>query len=427
MRVLVLGAAVSGLAAARLARRLGWEVSLYDRNPDAVADIDGVSATGGDWDRRLLDHVDRVVTSPGFPEHGDPIVDTVAAGLPLHSEMAFAAEHLAVPYLAVTGTNGKTTVTETAARMLSAGGVKAVAAGNIGTALSDVAGEPWDVVVVEASSFQLRFAPDFRPLAAAVTNVAPDHLDWHRTMTAYQDAKAVVFAHLDTDDVLTYDADDPGASELVTRARCRLVPASGWRRLADGAFAHAGRLVIDGTPLPLAPVGPAYAVDLAMSAVLARAGGATLDGIGSVAAGFEPGAHRRSLVGSWDGVRWIDDSKATNPHAAAAAVAAYPSVVLIAGGRNKGLDLAPVVASDTVRHVIGLGEAAADLERLVDAERYRGAVDMAEAVSLAADLAAPGDVVLLAPGCASFDMFDSYAHRGAVFADAVRAQMEGGR
>ncbi len=164
----------------------------------------------------------------------------------------------------------------------------------------------------------------------------------------------------------------------------------------------------------------AYTMDLVAAATIATHMGASPAGVEQVVAGFVPGEHRRSLVGSWNGVTWINDSKATNPHAAIASVAAYPSVVLIAGGRNKGLDLSPIVAASSVRAVVGIGEAAAELRAVTESHRYFDAADMDEAVVVADSIARQGDTVLLAPGCASFDMFDSYAARGDAFAGSVR-------
>jgi UDP-N-acetylmuramoylalanine--D-glutamate ligase len=164
----------------------------------------------------------------------------------------------------------------------------------------------------------------------------------------------------------------------------------------------------------------AYTMDLVAAATIAEQLGATLSGIESTIASFAPGEHRRSVVGRWEGIDWVNDSKATNPHAALASVEAFPSVVLIAGGRNKGLDLSPIVAAPNVRLVIGLGEASAELEQATESTRYRDAPDLATAVAIADAESSSGDTVLLAPGCASFDMFDSYAQRGYEFARLVR-------
>lgn len=419
MKVLVLGAAVSGKAAARLALHLGHQVTVYDRDPETAREAPGAATiVTGPWDHGLLDAVDLVVTSPGIPEHAPPVRDAIAAPAPLISELEFAATHLAAPYVAVTGTNGKTTVTEATAAMLRAGGLRACAAGNVGLALSDVALDEWDCVAVEASSFQLRFIDRFHPKAAAIVNIAPDHLDWHGTFAAYAAAKARIWENQTPGDVLVYDAADHEAERVAAPARSRRVAASGTRRPPGGSGPEGDRLVVGDLTFPLPDLDRIWMLDLTIAATLAAAAGASAAGIGEVIAGFTPGRHRRTVIARRNGVTWIDDSKATNPHAAAASAAAYPSVVLIAGGRNKGLDLAPLVAVPSVRHVIAIGEAAPELVAAGGA-KVTVAADMAAAIDDAAALARSGDTVLLAPGCASFDMFESYQQRGEVFADLV--------
>lgn len=421
MRTLVLGAAVSGRAAVRLSQARGDDVAIYDRNADALQPLRHTAEVlSGEWDAAALQGVDQVVTSPGFPEHIGPIPDVMSAGIPLLSEMEYAARDLDARYAAVTGTNGKTTVTSVAADMLVASGVDAVAAGNIGTALSDIAFDPPAVIVIEASSFQLRFVDGFHPAAAAILNIAPDHLDWHHGMGEYVAAKQRIFENQTPDDIVVFDADDDGASAAVSPARARHIPVSG-RRIPDGGFGpNADELVIGAGRMPRPALDTAYTMDLIAAATIADHLGATLDGIATTVERFVPGVHRRSVVGRWDGVSWVNDSKATNPHAALASVAAFESVVLIAGGRNKGLDLGPLAVAPTVRTIIGIGEAAAELEEAADPARYLGAADLDDAVAIADRQARSGDTVLLAPGCASFDMFESYAVRGEEFARAVR-------
>ena len=426
MRALVLGAAVSGRAAARLAIRSGRRVTVWDADPAAAASLtsEGIPAVGGSWSADLLEGVDLVVVSPGIPENALPIVETLEARVPLWSEVEFAWRQLTAPVVAVTGTNGKTTVTSLIADMLGRSGLATVAAGNIGTALSDVVGGAWEFVVVEVSSFQLRFTDRFRPEVAVLLNVAPDHLDWHGSLHAYTAAKARLFANQGPEQVLVYDADDPGAAALAESAGARLVPASG-RRLPDGGVGVTGTsIAIEGTVVPLTGLAvgdPAYLLDIAAAGAAALAAGATSDAIVAAACEFRPGAHRREVVGVWNGITWVDDSKATNPHAARAALDAYPSVVLIAGGRSKGLDLAPLAKHPHLRRLVAIGESAPTLLDASPPGVGVWAADMAEAVELAGEAAVAGDVVLLAPGGASFDMFDSYAHRGEVFADEVRS------
>jgi UDP-N-acetylmuramoylalanine--D-glutamate ligase len=427
VNVLVLGAAVSGRAAAALARRTGHHVAVYDAEAAAVAPLrdERYTVHSGAWDAGHLRRVDLVVTSPGIAEGAPPVADSLAAGVPLISELEFASRHLGCRYLAVTGTNGKTTVTTAAADMLAASGIRAVAAGNVGTALSDVAGQRWDVVVVEASSFQLRFIDAFHPAAAAVLNVAPDHLDWHGSFEAYLAAKASIHRNQGPGDLLVFDADDAGAAAAVAGARARTVPLSAFALPGGGWGRDGDRVLVAGAEFPLPAVDPAFLLDLVAAASLALHAGAAPEAVGSVMAGFAPGPHRRTAVGAWGGVAWVDDSKATNPHAALAAVRAYPSVVLIAGGRNKGLDLSPLVAAPTVRRVIAVGEAAPELVAADPSGKVEVAFDMEQAVAKADDAARWGDTVLLAPGCASFDQFSSYRDRGERFTELVLARKEG--
>jgi UDP-N-acetylmuramoylalanine--D-glutamate ligase len=416
-----LGAAVSGRAAARLARELGNDVTIYDRSAAALEGVAG-NAIAGEWQRRYLAGVDLAITSPGFPEHVGAIPDILADGIPLVSEMEYAASQITVPYAAVTGTNGKTTVTSAAADMLTASGVKAIAAGNIGTALSDIALDPPGVVVVEASSFQLRFIDRFHPRAAAILNIAPDHLDWHSSFAEYVAAKQRIFENHTGSDILVYDCDDESATAAVEAAPSSRVPVSG-RRLPDEGFGPAGtRLVLSAGSVPRPELDAAYTMDVVAAASIAAHLGATIEGIGRIIGEFQPGKHRRSLVGRWGGVAWINDSKATNPHAAVASVAAFDSVILIAGGRNKGLDLGPIVTAPTVRRVIGIGEAAPELAAATPPTRFHAATTLDEAVAFADSVAERGDTVLLAPGCASFDMFSSYQERGEEFARLVFAR-----
>lgn len=427
MRILVLGAGVSGKAAAGLAHRLGHSVVGFDEDPvaAAAARASGLSFTGGEWDRALLETADLVVASPGIPPDAPMVVDARAARLPVWSELEFGFRHAAAPLLAVTGTNGKTTAVTAAAAMLEASGAKVCAAGNIGTALSEVAQEAWDVIVVEASSFQLHFTERFHPIGAAILNVAPDHLDWHGSYEEYAAAKRAIFANQQPADVLAYGVDDAGARRAVTRAPSRVVPVSG-DHVPDGGAGVSGKtLRVAGHEFPTPEVGPDFLADLVAAAVLAHHAQATEQGIREALGRFRTGPHRRAVIGRWDGVEWVDDSKATNPHAAAAATAAYDSVVLIAGGRNKGLDLAPMAAMPGVRHVITMGESAAELGALFDEASVTRVSGMDEAVSVADRIAEPGDTILLAPGCASFDMYPSYGARGDAFRAAAR-RLKGG-
>lgn len=423
-RVLVLGAGVSGLAAARLARSRGMSVTMYaeDESPDALSQ--GFALATGGWDPVLLTGIDFVVASPGFSERSLPIVESLEWGIPVWSEIEFAWRHLTKPIVAVTGTNGKTTVTEATSAMLEASGIAAPAAGNIGSPLSDFVDESSDALVVEVSSFQLRFIETFHPAAAAVINVAVDHLDWHGSEVSYRSAKARIFSNQDETDLLVYDADDEGAVTLVSGAVSELFPVSGSRLPVDGGGVENGHLLVGDIDLlidDLVSTDRIHLVNLAAASALAlRMGGSPL-GVSTAARAFSPGAHRRTVVGVNGEVTWIDDSKATNPHAAIASIRSHDSVILIAGGLAKGLDLRPLAEEPNLRAVIGIG---AEGPVLVEAAGSKGhlAGTLDRAVDLAANLAEPGDTVLLAPGCASFDQFRSYAERGDQFASLARAK-----
>jgi UDP-N-acetylmuramoylalanine--D-glutamate ligase len=397
-------------------------VTLYseDDSPDALAEGFGVAT--GSWDPVLLNGVDLVVASPGFSERSLPIVEALESGLTIWSEIEFAWRQTKVPVAAVTGTNGKTTVTEAAAAMLEASGLDARATGNIGSPLSDHVDHTGDALVVEVSSFQLRFIEDFHPVAAVITNVAVDHLDWHGSEAAYRSAKARIFENQTRGDLLVYDADDAGAASLAVGARSTLFPVSGASLPIGGGGVDGGRLVVGEVSVPvdeLASSDATHLTNMAAASALALRMGASRAGVEKVAHIFVPGPHRRSVVASTKGIIWVDDSKATNVHAAVSSIRAHPSVVLIAGGLAKGIDLEPIAREDRVRELVGIGAAGPELVEMAG-NRGHLAGTLEKAVEVASDLARPGDTVLLAPGCASFDQFDSYETRGDQFAELAR-------
>lgn len=417
------------MAAARLARAEGYGVTIFDERATIEPLLAGFGAVTGQWDHLILRDADLVVTSPGFSERSRPIVDALEAGLSVAGEIEFAWPHIICPIIGITGTNGKTTVTEATSAMLRASGLDAPTAGNIGTPLSDFAGSRHDVLVVEVSSFQLRFADTFRPAAAALLNVAEDHLDWHGSIHSYRDAKARIFAGQGPDDLLVFDADDPGASSLVERARSRVYPMSGTRLVPGGGGVADGMLSALDVEIPVASLrnhDPTHLFNLGCSAALARYAGATPEAITAAAAAFVPPPHRREPVGVWGGVTWVDDSKATNVHSALASIRSFDSVVLIAGGLAKGMDISPLGREPNVKMAIGIGEAGSMVSDAAgDRGREAGTLDVA--VEMALTVAEPGDTVLLAPGCASFDQFSGYAERGDRFSELARAKAGGVR
>ena len=435
---LVVGLGRSGAAVARHLRDRGARVMAIDDAPGdevrangARLGIEVVPAPDDERVHRLVADADVVVPSPGVPEHHPVFAAAAAAGVPVRSEVELAYRWNRHRMVAVTGTNGKTTVTALVTEMLAASGVRAVAGGNIGLPLSDAVRRDVDVVVAEVSSFQLRWTDTFHPSVAVWLNLAEDHLDWHRDLSSYVAAKARIWANQGKGDLAVANADDPLVMKEAAGVRSRLEtfglehPAH-WRVARGMLEGPRGRV------LPVADLRRALPHDLAnalaASAAASRAG-ARPEGIRAALRAFEALPHRLTLVAEAGGVRWYDDSKATNPHAALAAVAGFDSVVLVAGGRNKGLDLGVLArGADRVRTVVAVGEAAAEVEEAFAGLRpVRWAADMDEAVRAAAAAARPGDAVLLAPGCASFDSYGSYAERGADFARAVaRALREGG-
>jgi UDP-N-acetylmuramoylalanine--D-glutamate ligase len=428
---------VSNQAVARHLLVRGTSVSLVDDAP-----TDDVRAAAAALGLDLVEHPDLttladmvvrsdlVVPSPGVPAAHPVYRLAKGAGIPVRGEVELAFRWSICPLVAVTGTNGKTTVTTLVAEMLTASGVPALAAGNIGLPLSDAVGnDDVKVVVAEVSSFQLAFADSFRPMVAVWLNVAPDHLDWHGGMDAYVAAKARIWARQGPADVAVVNADDPIVMAQAASAPSRLLtfglgsPSADYR-VEDGWLRGPGGRLVEATRLPRSM--PHDVANALAASAAALAAGATADGVRAALVAHAPLPHRLTLVAYSGGVRWYDDSKATNPHAAAAAVSSFDSVVLIAGGRNKGLDLSELAqAAGPIRAVVAIGEAAPEVQAAFEGVRpVAHATTMDEAVAAAAALARTGDVVLLSPGCASFDWYRSYAERGDDFARAVHALLE---
>ncbi|WP_346623081.1 UDP-N-acetylmuramoyl-L-alanine--D-glutamate ligase [Blastococcus montanus] len=463
--VLVAGLGVSGVAAARVLLDRQARVLLTDAaQPPAVTELTGAGATWLGALEALPDGVDLVVTSPGWRPDAPLLADAAARGVEVIGEPELAwrlrvpgPDGTPAPWLAVTGTNGKTTTVTMLETVLTAAGRRAVAAGNVGrplvevvTALADDGSPAYDVIAVELSSFQLHWSSSLAPAAAAVLNVADDHTDWHGSFAAYRDAKARI---LERSPVAVADAGDPVAAGLVAGHPGRVTvtlgePAPGQLGvragvLVDRAFAAdpGGEVLMARADLPVP--GPHNTVNALAAAALARAAGVPAEAVELGLAGFTGGAHRNVLVATIDGVDYVDDSKATNPHAAGASLAAYPRVVWIAGGLLKGADVDPlvaavaprlagavllgrdraVVARSLARHApsVPVVEVASGNDGAVDADRPDAETAMTRVVAAAATLARPGDTVLLAPAAASMDVFRDYGHRGRAFADAVRA------
>lgn len=377
----------------------------------------------------LLERVDAVVPAPGLPDR-HPLFEAVAAvQRPVLSEFDLAATWDDRRVVAVTGTNGKTTVATLLRDMLLAAGIPTVAVGNLETPLVAAIADPTpEVFVVEASSFRLARSRWFRPEVAVWLNFAEDHLDVHRDLATYRAAKERITADQQPSDLAVLNADDPTVTSFAAQLDDDPTGPEVWR------FSVSGPAELDLSGRHLRVHGTSFATTDRLwsqlphdrANVLAAAGaavrmGAALDAVGAAASAFDGLAHRVQFVAERDGVRFYDDSKATAPHATLSALAGFDSVVLIAGGRNKGLDLGVLAAAgERVRAVVGIGESADEvLDAFAEREGVR-APTMDAAVRAAAGFARSGDAVVLSPACASFDWYGSYAERGDDFARAVR-------
>lgn len=471
--VLVTGAGISGRAVIAPLHDLGAHVTVTDTAPDALArcaDAGAATVPVDDLvaDPQRLAEFALVVTSPGFRPDAPVLAAATAAGVPVWGDIEFTwrvdqAGIYGPPrkWLVVTGTNGKTTTTSMLHSILEAAGTPSEACGNIGLPVLDAlrAQPRVEVLAVELSSFQLHWAPSVRPAAGVVLNIAEDHLDWHGGMPGYIDAKAQAL----TGAVAVVGLDDEVAAALASRPRegrtvgFRLGAPGGDEfgvvdgMLVDRAFADGATLIAADE---ISPPGPAGVSDALAAAALARAIGVSADAVAAGLRAHRVGPHRAEVVRTLAQVTFVDDSKATNPHAARSSIVAHDSVVWIAGGLLKGARVDDLVAevADRLAGAVLIGR---DADLVADAlgrhapevpvVRVRAGDDggvgddsgtrvlhldlpdsdadtvMAEAVRAAAAMAAPGDVVLLAPAAASLDMFDSYGHRGRSFAAAAAA------
>lgn len=483
--VLVAGGRVTGRAALAVLTRFGAVPTVCDDDPAMLrgyADA-GVATASTATATEQISRFALVVTSPGFSPTTPLLVAAAAAGVPIWGDVELAwrldaAGRYGPPrrWLVVTGTNGKTTTTSMLHAMLTAGGRRSLLCGNIGDPVLDVLEQPAEVLAVELSSFQLHWAPSLKPEAGAVLNIAEDHLDWHGSMAAYAAAKARVLDGR----VAVVGLDDRRAAALLDTAAAPVrvgfrlgEPAAGELGVRDGqlvdrAFADdLALLPVDSIPVP----GPVGVLDALAAAALARSVDVPAEAIAAAIAAFRVGRHRAEVVAVADGITYVDDSKATNPHAAEASVLAYPRVVWIAGGLLKGASVdaevsrmasrlvaAVLIGRDRqlvaealsrhapdvpVLHVVTGEDADMDATAVVfeadvtevkqfgdkqhsGDEKHSGNVGTAvmnAAVAAARTVAKPGDTVLLAPAGASFDQFAGYADRGDAFAAAVHAAL----
>lgn len=444
MQAVVIGLGTAGLSTVRFLLDRGLRVRVSEQREQAAIEstsLDmlaqaGVALETGGHTEGFLDRADLVVPGPGVPLDLPVLAAARSRGIPVAGELALAAERFPVPVLAVTGSNGKTTVTSLLGALLAAGGRRPFVGGNIGTPLLDFflcPGE-YGAAVLELSSFQLDLAGGFRPEIGLLLNITPDHLDRHGSMAAYTRAKQTLFAWQRSGDIAVLGSDDPVVTGTplnpgVMAVRFGRDQDCQARIVGDKVLIRTevkGRVIeaeIDLAPTRLhSPVNRQNAAAAILAAIHA---GCELSAITTALAAYQPPPHRMAEVAVIDGVRYINDSKATNIGALAAALdGCEDPVVLIAGGRDKNSDftLLREIVGARVKRLILIGEAAPLIRRALEgAVVCEDADSMARAVSRARAAATAGDLVLLAPGCASFDMFSGYAERGRVFAEAVRA------
>jgi UDP-N-acetylmuramoylalanine--D-glutamate ligase len=441
-RVLVLGLARSGAAVARLLHRHGAKVVVNDQKPleslgeEAVRLMElGIEVIGGGHPEGIVHPgLAFVVKNPGIPYKVAPVRQAIDLGLPVYTEVEIAYRFCRAPMIGITGSNGKTTTTTLVGKMLERAGLKPVVAGNIGRALTDVVEElkADDWLVAELSSFQLMGTEQFRPRIGALLNVYTAHLDYHGTFEEYRDAKYRLFANQTVDDVAVLNWDVESVRAVAERTKGRVFPFSRTQVLEEGVFVKDGNIQarMHGQDLSLLPVNDVALLGehnlenvLAAVAVCLMAG-ADPQLIAETARTFRGVEHRTEFVKKVRGVDYYNDSKATNAEAATRAIKSFPgNVVLIAGGLDRGVDFLELVPvfRDRIKHVVALGQAA---ERFLNVAQKAGvtavkASGLEEAVRLASEAAVPGDVVLLSPACASWDMFGSFEERGDMFKKAV--------
>ncbi|MDP9329660.1 MAG: UDP-N-acetylmuramoyl-L-alanine--D-glutamate ligase [Actinomycetota bacterium] len=432
-RAVVVGAAVAGIAVARALAEEGATVRVTERRPEGEVEAStelhslGIELLAGGHEPAHLDGATLVVTAPGVPE-GEPVLGWARSrGIPVWGEMELGARLCRIPYVAVTGTNGKTTTTAMIEACLRAAGIDAVACGNIGRPFVTAAREHHDALVVECSSFQLQTQSSLHPVVSVLLNVAPDHLDWHGSEDAYIAAKAKIFAVQSSGDTHVGNRDDFASAELSMTAPCDRI----WFGLGEpsqGEVGYEGEELVArlGEEARLGVVEDeraAYRADAAAAAAASLAFGVGPDAVALGLAGFRPARHRGEVSVIVDGVRFMDDSKATNVHAALAAIDGVRDAVLIAGGRAKGVDLSPLrTRAVRLKSVVAIGEAADELVRVFDgAVPIRVVASIEAAVEVAFASAGPNGTVLLAPACASWDQFSDYEERGDRFTAAARA------
>ena len=441
-RVLVVGLGKSGVASALFLKERGARVTVSDtKSPDQLRDeipvlLDhGIAVETGGHGERTFRGQDLIVVSPGVPVDAKPLVQARASGELVIGEIELAAQHLPGPIVAITGSNGKTTTTTLTGEILAAGGLSTLVGGNIGTpAISLVAAaKPETVAVLEVSSFQLETIQTFRPKVAVVLNVTPDHLDRHRTFQAYVDAKARIFENQQSSDFAVLNEDDETCRTLTERTRAQVFWFSRKKDVKQGAWVHEGQILFrDGSGqrevmlVSEIPLKGEHNVENVLAGVCSgMLLGCDAELIRKSVREFKAVEHRLEYVATVKGVEYYDDSKATNVDATIKALESFPANIhLILGGKDKGSDYTVLndLLRKRVKRVYTIGAAAEKIEsHIKGAAEIVHAETLDNAVRRAAAVAQAGDIVLLAPACASFDQFQSYNHRGRVFKEVVHS------
>ncbi len=444
-RVLVVGLGKSGVASALFLKARGAQVTVSDtksndelRNEIPALLDHGITVETGGHGERTFKGQDLIVVSPGVPVDAAPLQQARSLGEPVIGEIELAARFLPGPLVAITGSNGKTTTTTLTGEILAAGGLPTLVGGNIGTPAISLAERATreSVIVLEVSSFQLETIQSFHARIAVVLNVTPDHLDRHRTFEVYADMKARIFENQSGEDFAVLNADDPTCVAMASRTRAPVFWFSRHKEVEQGAWVRDGAIVFRDSrgqrEVMLAseiPLKGAHNLENVLASVCCGAlMGCSPEKIRQAVRNFKAVEHRLEFVATIRGVDYYNDSKATNVDATIKALESFPANIhLILGGKDKGSDYSVLnsLLKQRVKRVYTIGAAAAKIEaqiispkdggpELVHAETLENAVRKAHAAAV------PGDVVLLAPACASFDQFKSYEHRGQVFKQVVR-------
>jgi UDP-N-acetylmuramoylalanine--D-glutamate ligase len=446
-RVLVVGLGKSGVASALFLKAHGARVTVSDtksgdelRNEIPVLLDHGITVETGGHGERTFRGQDLIVVSPGVPVDAPPLAQARGLGENVIGEIELAAQFLPGPIVAITGSNGKTTTTTLVGEILAAGGLPTLVGGNIGTPAISLAerAKPDTVTVLEISSFQLETVETFRPKVAVVLNVTPDHLDRHRTFEIYTNAKARIFENQQADDFAVLNADDPTCVTMAARTRAQVFWFSRQKEVEQGAWVRDANIVFRDAKgqreilrVSEIPLKGAHNLENVLAAVCAGVlMGCAPDKIRDAVRNFRAVEHRLEFVATIGGVDYYNDSKATNVDATIKALESFPANIhLILGGKDKGSDYTVLndLLRKRVKRVYTIGAAAAKIESQIAASSKDGGPEVAQsqtlenAVRSAHSAAKPGDIVLLAPACASFDQFKSYEHRGKVFKGIVNS------